>query len=84
MSHQWDKIVKKVNEQLETIETGISRRDWKTLIFVIIMLFILLKVKWDWNMQKKKVVAGEWGDYYMRRNNSSSEDMTVLYKCTSG
>lgn len=84
MSHQWDKIVKKVNEQLETIETGISRRDWKTLIFVIIMLFILLKVKWDWNMQKKKIVAEEWRDYYMRRKNSSSEDMTVLYKCTSG
>lgn len=34
MSHQCDTSAKKVNEKLERIKPGISRRDWKTLIFV--------------------------------------------------
>lgn len=34
MSHQCDASAKEVNKKLERIKPGISRRDWKTLIFV--------------------------------------------------
>lgn len=79
MSHQWDKNEKKVNEQLKTIKTGISRREWKTLFFVIIIIIHTFKSEVRLKHAKeKKLLAEEWRDYYMRRKNSSSEDMTSL------